>query len=229
MKTTYMMAFVAMASVLAIGVITVNGSVFPLVTASVTSESNTMLGHVEYTVYDSTGAITAYHQLDNLVVNTGEDCTAEALFGGSDLCDSAAGTFTFIGIGNVTLTIAEGYTTLGDGGSGTEVAIADGGIMAVRLDTDAASTASSANGNAGAITVIETELPFTFKLSGSNDNATTVRTAGLFDATCSVNSDTTGQCTTNGGTMHMFAAQAITVAVGEGDSLDVTWTITTGG
>ena len=28
---------------------------------------------------------------------------------------------------------------------------------------------------------------------------------------------------------NMFAIQAISVTVGEGDSLDVTWTITTGG
>lgn len=53
MKTTYMITFIALASVMAMGVVTVNGLMSPMVTASVTSAGTNMVGHVEYTLYDS--------------------------------------------------------------------------------------------------------------------------------------------------------------------------------
>jgi len=230
MKTTYMMAFVAMASVLAIGAITVNGSMFPLVTASVSSESSIITGHVEYTLYNSAGDIKAYRQLDNIVVNRGDDCTAQALFkdaSGSG-CDSFSGDgFTFIAIGNATsITVANSDTTLK--GTLEEVHTdSGGGLMALREDTNAETTPSTNN---GASTIIATQNPFTFKdNTGTHTNATTILNAGLFDRTCSGEETTFGTCNSDDGTMNMFSVQEISVAVGEGDSLDVTWTITTGG
>ena len=81
----------------------------------------------------------------------------------------------------------------------------------------------------GASTVIATEAAFTFKDEGANTNSTIVTKAGLFDATCQTTDNDSGECTANETDMNMFAVQTIAVTVGEGDSLDVTWTITTGG
>jgi len=47
MNTTYVIVFVAMASVLAMGAITVNSSMVSLATGSAYSESGSILGHVE--------------------------------------------------------------------------------------------------------------------------------------------------------------------------------------
>ena len=103
--------------------------------------------------------------------------------------------------------------------------------MAVREVTDAGTLTVTSTNN-GAVTTIATENPFTFKDVGDLNNSTSVKTAGLFDRTCSsvvVTGLETGMCDGNDGSMRMFSIQSIDVAVGEGDSLDVTWTITTGG
>ena len=59
-------------------------------------ETNTSIlgtGHVTVTVRDSIGAITAYHQSDNAVVNIGENCLAKMIFRDP----SAAGTVVCLG------------------------------------------------------------------------------------------------------------------------------------
>jgi hypothetical protein len=233
MKTTSMIALIAVISVASIGAISMNGfSAIPFAIASVSPESGAMMGHVEYILRDADGNIKSYAQGDNMVVNKGDDCVMAYTFqsanaGGKDVCITASSDgFRFIGIGNGTITVDATDTTLVDAG-GTGVAAAGGaGIMAVRGDSNTVATTSS---NGGTV-VIATESPFTFAANNSTNGGAslTVKSAGLFDATCSVNSATTGMCTTNGGNMNMFSAQALSIAVATGDSLNVTWTITVG-
>jgi len=231
MKTTYVVALIAAISAVSIGAISMNGFTVPLAIASASPESGTMMGHVEYIVRDADGNIKSYTQADNMVVNRGDDCSIAYMFqptsftGGADVCTNAnpAG-FHFIGIGNGTITVDAADTTLLDAGSTQVANSASDGLMSVRWDNDTAATASS---NGGTV-VIATPSPFTFSTSGAATNATTVTAAGLFDNTCSTQSTTTGVCTANTGAMNMFSAQSISVAVSDGDSLSVTWTITVG-
>lgn len=229
MKTTSMIALIVAISAISIGAISLNGfSAIPLATASVSPESGAVMGHVEYILRDADGNIKTYSQGDNMVVNKGDDCVIGYAFqttgaGGSDNCTTNADGFRFIGIGNMTHTVFANSTTL-VGQSTTVASSGTNGIMAVRSDSNTVGTISSNGGNV----VIATETPFTFATTGPVTNATTVTTAGLFDATCSGVSATTGICTANAATMNMFSAQSISVAVSDGDSLSVTWTITVG-
>ena len=225
-----MIAIIAVISAVSIGTITMNGfSAIPLVTASVSPESGTMMGHVEYILHDADGNIKSYTQGDNMVVNKGDDCVIGYAFqttaaGGADNCTTTADGFRFIGIGNMTHTVFANSTTL-VGQSTTVASSGTNGLMAVKADSNTVGTISSDNG----IVVIATETPFVFfSTTGQISNTTTVTTAGLFDATCSTVSSTGGHCTANAATMNMFSAQAISVAVSNGDSLSVTWTITVG-
>lgn len=226
MKTTSMVALIAVLSAVSIGAISMNGFTVPLVAASVSPESGATLGHIEYILRDADGNIKSYAQTDNMVVNKGDDCVIGYAFqstaaGGSDTCTTAGRSgFQFIGIGNATYTVAAADTTLVNTGDTAVATTSADGIMAVRFDNNTVATASS---NGGTV-VIATETPFTFDAN----NATTVRSAGLFDGTCNGVDATGGFCTTNTGVMNMFSAQSITVAVSSGDSLSVTWTITVG-
>ncbi|MGY5151390.1 MAG: hypothetical protein ACW9XA_03875 [Candidatus Nitrosopumilus sp. bin_6a] len=226
MKTTTLIALLAVVSAVSVGAISMNTSPsLALATGAISPESGAaMMGHVEYVVRDSTGAIKSYHQSDNMVVNRGDDCVLVSIFKtttGSTCSFSSAG-FTYIGIGNGTLNVDAADTTLVDGG-GTAVATAAGGIMATKQDTTVTGVASS---NGGTVT-IATENPFTF-VDSTITNSTTVTSAGLFDGPCTTVDASTGRCTANGTPPNMFSAQTISVEVTAGDSLDVTWTITVG-
>ncbi len=225
-----MVALIAVLSAVSVGAISMNGFTIPLVAASVSPESGATMGHVEYILYDADGNIKSYAQGDNMVVNKGDDCVIGYAFqttnaGGSDNCTVTSDGFRFIGIGNVTMTVDAADTTLVDGGATTVADTTNDGLMAVKADSNTAGTASS---NGGTV-VIATETPFLFyNTAGQISNTTTVLSAGLFDATCSAVSSTGGHCTANAATMNMFSAQSISVAVSNGDSLSVTWTITVG-
>lgn len=226
MKTTMVIAVFAVAAAVAASAISINTMPsIALATGAISPEAGTITGHVEYVVRDINGNIKAYQQLDNMVVNKGDDCVLVTMFKTTtgSTCTFSSDGYVFIGIGNGTLTVDATDTTLVDSGS-TAVATNQGGLMAVRKDSTVTGTASS---NGGTVT-IATENPFTFTNSPTIRNATTVTAAGLFDATCSGVDSTTGRCTANAATMNMFSAQTISVAVTSGDSLDVTWTITVG-
>lgn len=221
MKTTSMLALIAVISAVSIGTITLNGfSAIPLVAASVSPESGTFMGHVEYILRDSDGNIKSYVQGDNLVVNKGDDCVIGYAFQTgitSDNCTLSSTGFRYIGVGNGSSTaVVNGDTTLDQTTQAVATTSTDG-LMAMKLDTDTVGTASASGGTV----VIATETPFVFT---AGTNTTTVTGAGLFDGTCTM---TNGVCTAYG-TPNMFSAQRINVAVAGGDSLSVTWTITVG-
>lgn len=228
MKTTSMMALIAVISAVSIGAVSMNGfSAIPFVAASVSPESGVITGHVEYILRDADGNIKSYLQDDNQVVNRGDDCVMAYTFNpsdtaGTDSCVSNANGFRFIGIGNATTTIANTDTTL----TNVATTIAGGspgaeGLMAMRTDNTIVFSASSDGGTVQ----IATETPFTF----GSVNATTVHTAGLFDVKCNMGSQ---MCTSYGTNTNMFSVQRLAggtgVTVASGDSLAVTWTITVG-
>ena len=77
-----------------------------------------IMGHVEYTLKDADGNIKAYRQLDNIIVDQGEDCAAALLFtnvtspttvdpnnvvpdaSGVNSCFASSGAYVHIAIGN---------------------------------------------------------------------------------------------------------------------------------
>ncbi|PIN83239.1 MAG: hypothetical protein COV65_04025, partial [Nitrosopumilales archaeon CG11_big_fil_rev_8_21_14_0_20_33_24] len=105
MKTTSMVALIAVISAASIGAISMNGFTTPLVAASVSPESGSIMGHVEYILYDADNNIKSYVQGDNMVVDKGDDCVIGYTFqpgntGGTDFCVSNTNGFRYIGIGN---------------------------------------------------------------------------------------------------------------------------------
>lgn len=216
MKTTMTIAVFAVAAVIAVSAITINTiSSSALATGVLKSESGYMSGHVEYVVRDSNGNIKAYLQGDNMVVDRGDDCVAQLLFGqGTGTCSPSATNFRFIGIGNSSVAINNDSTTIGDAAN-TSV----DGLMAIREDNTPSQPATSNNGTS---VTLSTPSAFTFGAG----NATIVRQAAIFDATCT--GMASGYCT--GAAGNMFAAQTFSspLTVTSGDSLSVTWTITVG-
>jgi len=205
-------------------------------------DSMGMLGHVEYKLVDNSGNIKAYMQNDNIVVQGGEDCAAEYLFGDITLntC-SVNGTptpFTHVAIGNHTSTINVANFTLSDasntGASDKDVDCAgiggNDGEMA-RLNPGVTNTYTPSSGGGAVVEMDTSSNPFVFDAN----NATTVYDSGLFN---SGYGDSLTACDHADGTFvagsdtDMFATQnlngATGITVSDGDSLSVKWTITVG-
>ena len=218
----------------AVGTIGISGtSANSLVLAATpqTQDQVGMLGHVEYKILDSSGAIKQYMQGDNVVVNDGEDCVAEYVFGVATTCSQATA-FDYIGIGNGTSTAVDATNaTLADAtddNTGTCAATGVGGDMARRQVTPSFTAAS---GGTGTIVELDTSsAPFTFDAS----NATTVIDSGVFnDDYDGVITDNKCANTQTANThWEMFSRQLLNGATGitvnNGDSLSVKWTITVG-
>lgn len=212
-----------------IGTLSYSGiSATSLVASSVPRNSDAMniLGHVEYTVRDSSGLVKAYYQSDNLVVNTGDNCVAARLFDPGNAapnhgCTSFGPTgYQFIAIGNETRAFDDSATNLVAPATTTT-----DGEQARKRDSVPVIIPSSGNTPTGSQVIIETPTPFTFSAS----NATTVQNSALFNATAG-STDSNGQ-TTAIGNARAFAIQKLnpTVTVANGDTLNVRWTITIGG
>lgn len=220
----------------AMGAIALNGETatsFMVSPVPQSQENFGMLGHVEYTVLDDLGAVKAYMQSDNVVVEDGLNCAALAIFDSADTVDSCGdGTaeFKYIAIGNYSVTAAtppesleylERGTSHSNGcavSGGTSPDADESGEMSRRL-VDPTFT------EVGGDTVVElnTSDPFTFGLS----NATDVMQSGIFNAAST--QDAQGQCS-NIGSADAFAIQDLNgndgITVSDGDSLSVKWTIT---
>ena len=195
------------------------------------------IGHVEYNVLDEAGQIKAYMQSDNIVVEEGLNCAALAIFQDADSvtggsCADGSKDFRYIAIGNYSATGASPLASLealevgASASSGCAVSGGSspdpthGGEMSRKfVDPTFEET--------GGDTVVTLELanPFTFDAS----NATSVMQSGIFNDASSQNAQ--GHCndvTTN--TPDAFAIQDLNtdtgIAVTDGDSLSVKWTIT---
>ena len=237
-RTTSIVLFASIFAV-AVGTLGFSGDSATFLMASAVPQSHEqvgMLGHVEYKVWDSSGNIVKYMQNDNVVVNDGQDCAADYIFGDNDAnCNGVEGVdfFNYIGIGNgSSATISNTNKTLADDadpGTGKCGDATSGGDMARRQVTAMHTVAS---GDTGASVELDTSgTPFTF----TADNATAVIDSAVF------NNDYVGGpvlnhiCDTDdvGGGWDMFSRQLLNNAAGitvnNGDSLSVKWTITVGG
>lgn len=207
--------------------LTVDGlPVTQFVTASQpTSSGITMLGHVEMIVHDSEGNIVQYSQGDNMIVETGGDCIARALFDSATtvgLCDTAIADWEYIAIGNGTgSAVAVGDTQLdessADDGLSTTGTVHNG-EMARKLVTPS----FDVTGTNAIVTLTNSADPFDFV----TNNATTVEQSALYNAAGTANAN--GETTALGGDILALQDLSPAVTVGDGDSLTVTWTVTVG-
>ncbi len=234
MKRTITIVLFASIFAIAVGTLGLSGNSATLMVSAVpqSQEQVGMLGHVEYMVQDYSGNIVSYAQTDNVVVNTGEDCVAEDIFGVVTTCANT-GDFVHIGIGNgSSAATSPTNQTLADAtvdDTGTCASSGVGGDMARRLVTP--TLISAANAGTGAVVELDTSgSPFTFDAN----NATTVIDSGVFNADYTTQND---QNTCAGSNVahtnwEMFSRQLLNGATGitvnNGDSLSVKWTITVG-
>ena len=176
-------------------------------------EYSPMMGHITVIAYDADGNIKSYLQTDNQIVNTGENCTTEALFniasGGAQLCTGTGGSHG--GHGPAT----GGFTWLAIGTTATAVTAADTTLAVeaaeARLNATATGTVSITQDAAGTgATKSIVSIVDQFTMLG----AKTINEFGLFDATSAGN---------------MFARQTTGgTALSGSDTLQVTWTIDVG-
>ena len=177
-------------------------------------ETGLMIGHVTYEVRGMDGQIKHYLQADNVIVDKGTDCSAQAIFNdvGTDVCTLGGnGGFAFIAIGNSTdaLPLASADDTALD-------TSANGGEVKRSGFIDATITAADSTAIPPTDTVVSiasTAFDFLDLPSG-----TSITQSGLFD-----------QGTLGG---NMFSIRDIPGPTGTGlpvtstDTLSVTWTIT---
>lgn len=193
---------IAALSIVSIGFITASGvttSMFLTPSANTAQEEGGFMGHIALSVYDSDGNIKMYRQTDNQIMNQGENCVIEVLFGatsaGSQPCGTAA-TFDKIAVGTGATSVTSADTILS-----SESARAAGSL--------GTTTSSSGTGTTSSAQVVS--HTFTAGAGGLN-----LRESGLFDSTG-----------TDGG--NLFARQTFgTVPLNSGDTITVDWTITVG-
>lgn len=151
-----------------------------------------MKGHLTLVLYNADGAIKAYRQMDNIVVNAGKECAGARIFG-TDVACSAPATFNYIAIGTGTGSELTADTTLG-------------AQIGSRVQ-DTSNAITSPSGSTGALNLLSALF------TGTSTN--TIAESGIFDSAA-------------GGEMFSRKQISPTVNVASGDTLTVTWTITTG-
>jgi len=173
-------------------------------------ETGLMIGHVTYEVRGMDGQIKHYLQADNVIVDKGTDCSAQAIFNdaGIDVCTlGSGGGFAYIAIGNATGAIAQATDTALD-------TSANGGEVKRSGFIDATITAANSGSSLDTVVSIAS-IPFAFT---DLPSGTSITQSGLFD-----------QGTLGG---NMFSIRDIPGPTGTGlpvtstDTLSVTWTIT---
>ncbi len=201
--------------------------------ASDIHETSQMIGHVTYELRGADGNIKHYSQSDNVIVDIGTDCAANAIFdtAGSSTKDDGAGGqvpvctlggnggFAFIAIGNATGATADVTDTaldISDGGFVNFNAVVPGGDEIARSGFIGATITPAASPGTDT-TVSIASGPFTFTDLGPS--GTKITQSGLFDS---------GALRTP----NMFSIRDIPGLDGSGlgvlnaDTLSVTWTIT---
>ena len=225
-----LVAVMVVAIAATLGITTISATNLIAQNSPVTEHFGMMIGHVEMVLRDGDDNIISYLQGDNAVTNAGDRCASELLFepnsGDNSAENCGNGVFTVIGIANGTL-ITEGdgtsissYTTVNNGGTN---------IMAT---VTATSVNVGATGTGVATIIDNASHLFTFDSDSGvepNKNTTTIVSVFLADALCTIDSSANGQCGTIPAAMEVFAAKDASLAVNNGDTLQVTWTITIGG
>ena len=190
-------------------IVTSEGAPSALFTAPAKEVHNVaFMGHVEFVQRNNAGDVIGYYQSDNLVMDDGKDCVAIQTFDTGNALGTCGsfGEFQWIAVGDANCASCE---------DGTRTTLQNE-IGNRRQDTSIAAF-TSASDPAGTQVIINTETPFTFGAGNSTNN---IFEAGLFDASTGGN---------------VFAIRNVTatspnpgIDVNNGDTLDVTWTITVG-
>ena len=213
-QTTLAMFGILFAAVMALGIISVSGFSQPLFVAStdmkVVNHMN-MMGHITFTATDQDGKIFSYIQTDNVIVNRGENCTAETLFDlnttGSDQCIGtgvhttgngvADGGFVYIAMSNGTIAAGEDNRTLA--------------LPEIDRQKETTLTVLSSTGTGGSsVALVTMATVFTA------DEVSTISESGIFDTAA----ENTG---------NMLARQTFDgIPLTLGDKLPIQWDITIG-
>ncbi len=245
-KSIAVFAVIAAVAMTSIGLTGISAT--PLIVSSIpqSQEGIAILGHVEYTLRGDDNQIKAYIQGDNSVVDDGKDCVAGLMFGSPDaggefgICKDSTSKFNFIAIGNGTGTVdpfvdlkqMTNSTNAGCAGAGLESATGAGELARLPAEITVGAVAD-AGGSAGTQVILQTAVPFDFVTV----NATLVNESGIFSgAQLGATGDPNVACTDAGNPgvdWNMFSIQRLNsdagIAVTDGDSLSVKWTITIGG
>jgi len=182
------------------------------------------LGHVELVLLGENGEVKQYIQSDNEVVDVGDVCASELLFGDTGETEGCSGNaFNVIGVINGTFAVAntDDFDSLNVPGTG----ITDG-LMATITGTVTTPNTASVEGTDTTITNSAEAFKFT---TGNND--TIVTGVVLLDGECTMGTSgaNAGECTAlTDASTEMFAARTASLNVSGGDTLTVTWTITIG-
>ena len=179
-------------------------------TSDAAIESGMFRGHLEVIQSDAEGNVLKYMQTDNAIVSKGENCAAQALFGGTaggtagaTRCPADPGTFNVIALTN-TLT------------SGLDALTLAGELTGNGIDRATASSVDATTVAAGVTSSNVARITNTFTYTGGP--AQGVSGAGLFNQTTLVGSA-------------IFSAKDFpsSVTLNTNDQLTVNWDITTTG
>jgi hypothetical protein len=165
------------------------------------SERSFMTGHITLAVYDEFGNLKSYQQTDNNIVNEGESCIGEYLFGAASNC-----TYTGQDFDNVLL------------GTGSPVGTASRGTVSAMVTP-------ALTGTAAAVAITQTSSNADPNNLDSKEIVTITKTFSP-----SATDTFTEVALSNDAGADILAYQALGDATinGGADSLTVTWTITIG-
>ena len=206
-------------------------SASPMIMSSIIPQTQdvSILGHAEFTVFDSDNNIKSYTQVDNVVVFTGKDCAGALIFGAVDglansACAQTSQVFDYIAIGNGTVAAdADGAdTTLSFTGNGcAEFGASQEGELARKQVSPQVDVIAAIGIGTDIVLDVGSD---TFKFTLQNTTTTqTITQSGIFNGN---NGVVDGECDTfNAANWDMFAIRDISVTVSSGDSLAVKWTI----
>ena len=178
----------------------------------VTNDETKVLGHVIYEVRDANGNLKSYMQTDNIRVNQGLSCAASYLFknstaGNTANCPSVASNtgFQYVGLINGTFSTSATHTRSG-------LATASTGVAGVLNTANQGGPPTAGTVTFPAFNQVQIASP-AFAFTGDATAGTTVTGSALFNAAAT-------------SLANEFAENTMSVAVGNADTLTVTWTIT---
>ena len=229
---TPLVVVMAVALAAMLGVTTISATNLIVQNSPATENFGMMVGHVELILRDMDGNIKTYSQGDNLITDSGDRCASERLFeansgdGATENCGNAE--ITVIGLGNETAVTSDDNTDIelfdvaGNGDAQPRIMATIGETVVTVGDGAGAGVATTITNSAHLFT-------FTDGSGNANQNNTTILNVLLMDAECTIDSGVNGQCGTIVADLEIFASRDATLAVSDGDTLQVTWTITVGG
>ena len=193
----------------------------------ISTSTGMLLGHVEIEARHADGELYDYRQLDNAVVDDGEQCILKMLFGsggGHTGSDYGRGEYTSTGAGGTPTDMNSAACTGALTGAWDVIAIGTGTDAAIEADVKLG-TESTTNGAARGVATTKTwgnltagipqiVMSKTFTATGGDIGAVTE--SGLFNSTTA-------------GAQGMLARNVFSaVTLADGDSITITWTFKVG-